>query len=93
MSFVFILSVLSLFVFLVGMVMFYKHSVYLCMCIIYIIYIIYVYIPHKININVTCFNNVSLYFNQQVHGNGQCGLMIVVLQYTVYVFVYIYMSI
>ncbi len=37
------------------------------------IYDIYVY-THKININVTCFNNVSLYFNQQVHGNGQCGL-------------------
>ncbi len=44
---------------------------------VYIYIYIYIYIciyTHKININVTCFNNVSLYFNQQVHGNGQCGL-------------------
>ncbi len=32
------------------------------------------YVYNKININVTCFNNVSLYFYQQVHGIGQCGL-------------------
>ncbi len=44
------------------------------MCTSVCVYIyIYIYI-YKISINVTCFNNVSMYFYQQVHGIGQCGL-------------------